>query len=128
MSYTERYPVTEEVKQAMRDLLPLAMAEARTKDPPGEGSMIILGTERIIGKGMYAGGWKLQCSFLTDERIEPAPFVVVHAYSDSQMAKASLSEIVSYTTEDKRALDVKRLERLKSQRDRLDEEIERLSK
>jgi hypothetical protein len=116
----------DHVRAAMRDVLAEALREAARKDDPGDGIMIMLSPEKIIGKGMWDGGWKLQASFVEDERMNPKPFVVVHAYQDSTITKGSVSADVVRTPGDRRYLAQTRLASMVERRDRLNEAIDKL--
>jgi hypothetical protein len=124
---SERFPLPDDVRAAMRAVLAEALREAARKDDPGDGSMIMLSPEKIIGKGMWDGGWKLQASLVEDERMNPKPFVVVHAYQDSTLTKGSVSADVVRTPEDRRYLGQKRLASMVQRRDALNVSIEKLS-
>lgn len=116
----------EDVRAAMRDVLAEALREAARKEDPGDGYSIGLTPEKVLGKGMYNGGWKLQSSLVEDVRMNPAPFVVVHAYSDSQITKGSVSADVERSPADRRFLAEKRLSDMVARRDRLNERIDQL--
>jgi hypothetical protein len=126
LRWTNEDKLPESVRAAMRDLLPEALREAATKPDPGDGYMMILTPERIIGGGMYDGGWKLQSSHVQDERFHPTAQVVVHAYSDSQMAKGSVASDVVRTAADRRVIATHRLDVLVRERERLDQDIAKL--
>lgn len=120
----DKLPV--DVRAAMRDVLADAMREAARKEDPGDGYSTMLSAEKTIGKGMYEGGWKLQASQVEDVRMNPVPFVVVHAYSDSQVTKGSVSADVERTPADRRFLAEKRLADMVARRDRLNDSINKL--
>lgn len=101
----------------MRTLLAQAVVTARTKDPPGDGSMFSLDAEQEIGGGMWEGGWTLQATVIDDERRWVGPQVIVHAYRQDQLAQGSVRLPLEYTSEDRRALAIGRLERLRAQRE-----------
>ena len=127
LRWDEREPLTDDVRAAMRDVLAEALRQAARVEDPGDGSMVMLDAEKTIGGGMWDGGWKLQASFVEDERMNPKPFVVVHAYHDSQMTKASVSADVVRTPEDRRHLARLRLDSMVRRRDALTESIDKLA-
>jgi hypothetical protein len=125
MSSNSFESLPEVVKETARSLLAESVLVARTKEPPGDGSMIILG-DRRIGEGKWSGGYDLQASFVEDERRRKGPFVVVHIYRGSQCAIASVEEGVEYSFEERLALDATRLADLKNRRVALDGAIAKL--
>lgn len=117
----------DEVRAAMRDVLAEALREAARKADPGDGSMFTLGVERTLGKGMWEGGWKLQASFVEDERVNDAPFVVIHAYKDSVCAVGSVASNVVRSADDRRFVAHQHLAALVARRDALNEAIDKLT-
>lgn len=116
----------DDVRAVMRDMIADALRKVAREADPGDGSMIILSIDRRIGRGMWDGGWKLQASFVEDVRFNRCPFVVVHAYQASQVAKGSVAADVVRTKEDLRILARGRLKEMISRREVLDAEIEQL--
>lgn len=116
----------EDVRAAMRDVLVEALREAARKEDPSDGSMIGLSPKKTLGGGMWDGGWSLQSSFLQDERMNPAPFVVVHAYSDSNLTRGSVEADVVRTADDRRFLGQRRLALMIQRRNELDQAIDAL--
>lgn len=123
--HKDRLP--DDVRASMRDVLTEALREAARTSDPGDGSILMLTAEKILGKGMWDGGWKLQSSFVEDERMNDKPFVIVHAYQGSNLTKGSVSANVIRTVEDRRYLGRQRLESMVRRRDELNESIDRLS-
>ena len=126
MRWTKEETLPEDARAAMRDVLAEGLREAARKDDPGDGSMIMLSVEKVVGNGRWEGGWFLQASFVEDERMNPKPFVVVHAYQESNLTKGSVASDVMRTAEDRRYLGTKRLESMIQRRDRLSLAIEKL--
>ena len=126
MRWTNEDTLPEEARAAMRDLLAEGLREAARKDDPGDGSMIMLSVEKVVGKGRWEGGWLLQASFVEDERMNPKPFVVVHAYQESNSTKGSVAADVVRTSEDRRYLATKRLDSMVQRRDKLNAAIDKL--
>jgi hypothetical protein len=96
----------------MRALLAKAVVEARAEDPPGDGGMRSLGEDVNIGAGAWAGGWKLQATFVHDERMwSNGPQVIVHAYREDTLSQGWMRVPIEaeYTPEDRRARTVKRI-------------------
>lgn len=125
--WTNEHRLPEDVRAAMRDLLSEALIEAAKKPDPGDGYTMILTPERIIRGGMFEpDGWKLQCSLVQDARFRPKAYVVVHAYSDSQITKGSVAADVVRTAADRRAAAQVQLVALVRQRDNLDQDIAKL--
>jgi len=122
MRWTNEETLPEDARAAMRDVLAEGLREAARKDDPGDGYMILL----TVGKVLAKGGWKLQASFVEDERMSPKPFVVVHAYQDSMSTRGSVSADVVRTAEDRRYLSRKRLESMVQRRDKLNVAIDKL--
>jgi hypothetical protein len=127
LRWSEQTPLPEDVRAAMRDVLAEALREAARIEDPGDGSMVFLGAEKAIGKGMWDGGWKLQSSLVEDVRMNAKPFVAVHAYQNSQMAKGSVSADVQRTPEDRRYLARQRLDSMVRCRDALNASIDKLT-
>ncbi len=126
MRWTNKKGLPEDVRAAMCALLTVALLEAARKPDPGDGSMVSL-SERVIGKGMWNGGWKLQSSFIEDENMSSVPFVIVHAYQGSHLAQGSVEANVTRTPEDLRHLKQQRLKGMIRQRNELNKNIERLT-
>jgi hypothetical protein len=118
----------EDVRASMRDLLAEALREAARTEDPGDGSMTFLSPEKVIGNGMWDdNGWKLQSSFVQDARMNEAPFVAIHAYQGSCMAKGSVQADVVRTPYDRRYIANQRLERMIRRREALDADIKTLT-
>jgi hypothetical protein len=124
---SEDFPLPDDVRAAMRDLLTEGLREAARKPDLGDGSMMSLGIEKIIGDGMWDGGWKLQASIVTDEQMNPKPFVTVHAYKDSTLTRGNVSSDVVRTAEDRRFLASQQLDSMIKRRDALNMSIEELT-
>ena len=124
LRWDERESLPEDVKAAMRDLLAEALREAARKEDPSDGNMIFLsaGADKEC-----ADDWRLQSSFVHDIRMNSEPFVVVYAYRDSQLTKASVSTDVVRTPEDRRYLGQRRLASMILERDRLNAANDRLA-
>ena len=118
----------DEVRAAMLDLLAEGLRQAAREEDPGDGSMFSLRAEKELGLGMWDGGWKLQTSMVQDERMNPRPFVIVHAYQGSSTAKASVSLDITRTADDLRYLATRRLDALRRRRDELTAAIDKLQK
>jgi hypothetical protein len=118
----------EDVQAAMRDMLSEGLREAARMSDPGDGSMVMLLGDRMLGKGMWDGGWKIQASFVEDERMNPKPFVVVHAYQDSCSTKGSVASDVERTADDRRFIAQARLDAMVLYRDSLTHDIEKLTR
>jgi hypothetical protein len=127
MRWTHEEAIPVDVRAEMRDLLAEALREAARTEDPGDGSMILLSPEKMLGKGMWDGGWKLQSSFVEDERMNASPFVAVYAYHGSQLAKGSVAADVVRTPEDRHYLGRQRLESMTCRRDKLNAAIDKLS-
>src|SRR5260370_36088389 len=110
----------------MRDLLAELRREASRKEGPGDGSMMMLSGDKVLGKGMWDGGWNLQASFIEDEHMNSNPFVVVHAYQDSNCTKGSVAADVVRTPADRRFLGERRLASMIARRDELNDTIANL--
>ena len=118
--------IPADIVAVMRELLQKALQEARTKEPPGDGSMIGLHAEAEIHGGKWEPeGWSLQANVIQDVRMHGSPFVRVDAYHGSTLTSGWVAAAVEYTPEDKQTLARARLVRLKEMRDELDAEIER---
>jgi hypothetical protein len=127
MRWTNEEALPEDVRAAMRDLLAEALREAARTENPGDGSMVYLTAEKTLGQGMWDGGWKLQSSLVEDVRMNPVPFVVIHAYHDSPMTKGNVFADVVRTSEDRRYLAQRRLESMIRRREVLSAAIDKLT-
>jgi hypothetical protein len=127
LRWDRRSALPDDVCAAMRDVLTEALRQAARTEDPGDGSMVFLDAEKNIGNGMCDGGWKLQSSFVEDVRMNDKPFVIVHAYHDSQITKGSVSADVVRTPEDRRYLGQQRLDSMIRRRDGLTAAIDRLT-
>lgn len=123
MSDNQFESLPEIVKETAHSLLDATILEARTMEPPGDGSMLILG-DRTIGEGMWSdNGYKLQASFVEDARMRNGPFVRVYVYQNSQVSRAWVEAGVEYTADDLLALDITRLAGLKVRHVKIGTEI-----
>jgi len=112
--------VPKDVREKMRAALEKGIEMARKKFPPDDGIMNILFDED------YAG-WMFQVSFFHDERMWPGPHVIVNAFREvGGDLVGRLAAKLEYTADDLRALDLKRLELLKTEKSQVEAEIEKL--
>ena len=127
MRWTNADKLPDDVLAAMRDVLAEAMREAARKQDPGDGSMIMLNARTTLGLGMWHGGWELQSSLVEDERMNDAPFVIVHAYRGGTLTRGSVADDVVRTADDRRFLAQLRLDAMIKRRDELSAAIDRLA-
>jgi hypothetical protein len=127
MQWSNEKVLPKEIRAAMVDMLAEALREAAHTEDPGDGCLIRLSPERIIGKGMWDGGWKLQSSFIEDSRMNAMPFVRVYAYQGSQLAKACVSADVVRTAQERHYLKHQRLISMIQRRDSLNAAIDKLT-
>jgi hypothetical protein len=115
--------IPPDVVAVMHEVLAEAMPIARRRIPPGDGSLHHMGIERILGEGLWKGGWKIEATMYHDTRFGPGPEVHVHAYHEDNSTKGWLSQPIERSPEDELVVDRLRLAELRKYRSQLDEEV-----